>query len=112
MFKLTRHNLLHGGENPETRVDIDVGFIIAFSITFLLLLFSSYKSYKAQTALDLYSTLTIFFLVLTIALRITGLSIDILLEEKDLINETKVHQFLFFELPFATIMLAALVQLI
>lgn len=45
---------------------VDISFLSIFCLTVLFLVFTSYKSFKSQQGRDIFNTLTILFLYLTI----------------------------------------------
>ena len=90
----------------KTDFYIDIAFAVIFFLAIVILTITSVKSFKNKLNQNLYSVLTVLFLMLTIVARF-GCLLYSLLSNTEL--STELELFFFFEVPFDFIMTALIV---
>lgn len=90
----------------KTDFYIDVAFSVIFGIAIVILSLTAVKSFKNRLNQNLYSVLTVSFLMLTLIARF-GCLLYSLLSNTELKSE--IELFFFFEVPFDFIMTALIV---
>lgn len=90
----------------KTDFYIDIAFAVIFFLAIVILTITSVKSFKNKLNQNLYSVLTVLFLMLTIVTRF-GCLLYSLISNTELSKELEL--FFFFEVPFDFIMTALIV---